>query len=110
MKDIGIVAKMKFKWKDKTLGYLYNRNLIMPRKRSKHFFRMFKGWGISEDALDILIVTGIREMRIVEEEKNETFIIKPEEWRRNGIPHEFGDEKQLICPEHLFSIYPLRKE
>jgi len=80
---------------------------ISPRSRRKHFFRKYRGWGISERLLALLILNGYDEIHIRLGERT-TLISQIEDWRRHGIPYHHPDfDPQIILPEKYMKKHSL---
>lgn len=94
------LGKRKVGWLTLLRGKV--RVFISPRKRGEHFFRMFKGWGISEELLGLLENNEFVQIQI--RIKGEpTLCADVKLWRAKGIPyHKRGFEPQIILPEKHF--------
>lgn len=75
---------------------------VSPRKRSTHYFRIFKGWGISKEVLQYLKDEGFTRIHL-RTSKIETLMSTLDAWFRHGIPYQREPyEPQVILPEIYF--------
>lgn len=94
------------KWNGKLLGFFIKGNkgliFVSPRK-SKHLFRIYKGWGINELFLKHLKNIMVLQIRLIIDGGEKILITTPEKWLRKGIPHRSkGYEPQIILREMDF--------
>lgn len=78
------------------------RIFVSPRTRSKHYFRMFRGWGISAELLQYLKAAFVQEIQIklVGEAWRAATVF---DWIKNSVEHQSpGFEPQLILCEDYF--------
>ena len=89
----------------KTVGRIKDNLLaIFPRKKSKHFFRKFNGWGISKSILKRLSRDNIKYIGIKEQEENQNFLITLQKFIDNGHPYTHCNDPQLITNVNKFKI------
>jgi len=85
-------------------GYLTQNNqgkhiFISNRKRTKHYFRIFNGWGISTELLTHLKILNVAFI-VLNVDNMQSLRASPEEWLRFGVPYQRAPyEPQLILPE-----------
>jgi hypothetical protein len=74
---------------------------VSARNRAEHYFRIFRGWGISAELLTHLKTLNVAFI-ILKINNAETLRSTPEEWLRLGRPYQRRPfERQLIIPERL---------
>jgi len=78
-----------------------NQLFISVRKRAQHHFRIYHGWGISEDLLRHLKALGVAFI-VLEVDDCETLKASPNTWLQFGVPYQRAPfEPQLILPEQF---------
>lgn len=91
----------------KLTGYIKDRKYLMYKNRERHYFKKYKGYGISKSILDILKQENIREVIIIEELKNgerRKIETTTEKFYTRGIRHKYKQaDYQLILPETEFT-------
>lgn len=97
--------KITIDGKEKIIGKIKDNLAIFPRQRSKHFFRKYKGWAISESVVNRLIENGIDFIGIKDTENNEKHLIAAKKFKKESerlSEEETGDDRQLVTPEKKF--------
>jgi hypothetical protein len=75
------------------------RIFVSVRKRAKHHFRIFNGWGISTELLTHLKILNVAFI-VLNVDNMQSLQASPEKWLRFGIPYQRAPyEPQLILPE-----------
>ena len=78
-----------------------------PRRRIPHFFRIFSGWGLSEQWLQYLEKNNFEEIHLQISDR-ETLVSQLKDWRIHGIPYQKSPfEEQIILPEKYFTKHML---
>lgn len=78
------------------------RVFISPRRRSVHYMRIYRGWGLSKQVLEFLQDNGFTQIQL-RIHKRETLISNIEDWKEHGIEAQYhGFEKQVFLPEKWF--------
>jgi hypothetical protein len=74
---------------------------VSVRRRTKHHFRIFNGWGISADLLKCLKTLDVAFV-VLNVDGCETLTASPDTWLRFRIPYQRAPfEPQLIIPEQV---------
>jgi len=77
------------------------------RNRAKHFFRNFKGWGLSREVFSYLKLNGVKQIHL-RINLADTLTSNITDWEKHAIPyHKPPYEPQLILPEKFFKIQKL---
>lgn len=91
--------------KGRKVGFITRDGIFISPRRKEHKFRIYNGWGLSTEVLNLLIKKKVREIRIVvygEKRKypEKVLITTPDLWKQKGIPYQDKKyEPQLILRE-----------
>jgi hypothetical protein len=90
----------------RNLGMLRLDNKFVTHRRERHFFRKFKGWGMSLDLLDKLADQGVEEIILIEHRDNGRQLMyktTPSSWLKLGKRYKHVKfEEQSILPTKYF--------
>lgn len=113
--DVSLSTKRPIKMWDKHIGDVYfsdgKKIFVMRRKKSKHFFRNFEGYGINKNLLQTLIqrfrVVEIRLVEILEDNCTNVYRTNPETFIKEGYAYKNKVEpfdEQYILPVKDFVL------
>lgn len=75
-------------------------------KRSKHYFRLMKGYAIQKEVIEKLLKLKIQEIRIIETDTGDTLVSKVEDWIEHGGIWTGKNGKQRTLSEKYMTIAP----
>lgn len=93
--------------KGKMIGWINRgeKTFYTVRNREKHYFRKFKGWGVSKQLVHVLLRQQINTLRIMLPEEKKLETVRTSLFLRDGANYEHGDyERQLVLPESSFTV------
>lgn len=81
------------------------KQMVLPRRRSKHFFRTLNAWGINTSLLSTLISKGCKAIIINEKEEDETFVAYPGTFMKLGVTKDMGEHgvQTFLSQNHFMS-------
>ena len=85
----------EFRHKGKVIGDLHGKTLI-KRGRQVILFRVFDGFGISKDVLDLV-------NKIVCHYEGKVYTADVEDFWEKGIEYDFAGDKQLVLPRKFWA-------
>lgn len=83
----------------KQVGEIANGVYISHRKYSKHFFKKYSGYAISEAILKYLEAINCNIICIIDDELHKTFFATPNDFKEHGkvIPYSMGKTDNQVC-------------
>jgi len=84
----------------KRLGVIYpsRKTFRTWRRKTRHFFRAYNGWGLNEELLEYLGRIGIEWVEIEEKEEHAIYRANLKTIDMKGIIHDNNGETQRILP------------
>jgi len=82
-------------------GYISSGIFTTFKKKSKHFFKKFDGWGLNKQLIEMLNNYDIPYILIKDNENNHKYMISLQDFNKNGVEVNYT-EPQIICPQVYF--------
>ena len=94
------------------LGVVYpsRKTFRTFRRRSKHYFKAYKGWGLNRELLEYLIGNGIVWVEVEDKDTGRLYRANVKTIVNRGATHYYGDEEQKVLPESGWSILNMKPE
>ncbi|HRF71127.1 MAG TPA: hypothetical protein PKV66_06835 [Candidatus Pelethenecus sp.] len=92
--------KNYYNYKHQLVGRMMDGKYVRNVDPSKHFMRIYQGYGISCDIFNQLKIDGCKEIRI--NTGKELFKIEIDVFEKNAIEANYED-RQLFCPLKYFT-------
>ena len=92
---------MIIKYKDKVIGKLVDGVFTKNVKRSRHFMKIFNGWGIQSSVFDGIELR-CKEIVINDTESNLIYKTNIKTYRERGILKDMGHGMQIFLDEKYF--------
>ena len=86
------------------VGWLYNQTFIKEVMRSKHYFRIVKGYAIQKDVYDKLVANGLKEIKIKEIDTGKILISTVSDWSEKGSIWTGKNGKQRTLSEKYMEV------
>ncbi len=94
------------------LGVVYpsKKTFRAFRRRSKHYFKAYNGWGLNRELLEYLSNIGIVWVEIEDRDTGKLYRANIKTIVGRGLTHYNGDEEQKVLPENVWSVVNTRPE
>jgi len=82
------------------------------RDKPKHYFKKYKGWAVSQDIIDYLVLKGIDDICIVDRYEHNAYKCTIKDFINHGhiIPASCKNDKQIVLPEKNMEVINLDKK
>lgn len=84
---------------ERTIGRIEGNTLIKTVKRSKHFHRKTRSWGIQLAAVPQLEAMGVTQIRLNIKDTGEALTAPLQTLKNKGFVYDFGHGEQIFLPE-----------